>query len=178
MQQVGKVVHDADLADGDEQPRVTIEMDGSTVLIRASAEVDAAYTEALAHVVNGAVDAETAVVIDPRPIRHDDAFAGHPLPSPDAECCDHGRCSPTAVEAVASGVIRVHAANAIWTLDLDRSRFCESETPVELAEIGPDAWTRFVALCVTRTQLCALTADGGVVATARAHRDPSLAASA
>lgn len=152
-----------------EQPRVTIEMGGSNIVIRSTAGIDRAYTSSLTHALNAAVDTGTAVVIDPEPIRCDDAFAAYRLPDPDLPCSDHARCRPLDAEVVRSGVIRIRAERTTWTIDVSRGRFCQSEAPVDVRFLDPAAWTSVIAICVTRTKLCALAVDGTLITSHRAH---------
>ena len=152
-----------------EQPRVTIEMGGSNIVIRSTAGIDRACTSTLAHAVNAAADTDTAVVIDPEPIRCDDMFAAYRLPGSEVPCSDHVRCRPLDAEVVRTGIIQIRAERTIWMIDVSRGRFCQSEAPVDVRFLDPAAWTPVIAICVTRTKLCALAADGALITCNRAH---------
>lgn len=153
----------------DDEPRVTIEMGGPNIVIRSSAAIDREYTASLAHAVDAAADTGTVVVLDPDPIRCDDAFAGAPLPPAEIACDRHASCRPTAVEVVGSGVIRFAAEHCWWTLDVAHGRFCRTDRPIEPCFVSTSAWTNVVAVCVTPTRLRALTEDGSLVTSIRAH---------
>lgn len=148
-------------------PRVTIEMGGANVVIRPSSSIDRAYTDALVHAVNAAVAADTAVVIDPEPIRCDDTFAahashaGHNPPSTRT-----GHCALD-VEVVASGMIRVAAESTKWTIDLNKGRFVRSDHAIDIRFVDPDAWTPVIAVCITPNHLCALTLDHSLITSSR-----------
>ena len=152
-----------------EQPRVTIEMGGSNIVIRSTGGIDRACTSTLAHVVNTAADTDTAVVIDPEPIRCDDLFAAYRMPGPDTSCFDHVPCRPVDAEVVKTGIIRIRAEQTTWTIDVSRGRFCQSEAPVDIRFLDPAAWTPMIAICVTRTKLCALAVDDTLITSNRAH---------
>jgi hypothetical protein len=152
-----------------QQPRVTIEMSGSNIVIRSTAGVDKTYTSTLADAVNAAAHTDTAVVIDPEPIRCDDTFAAYRLPGPEVACSDHVPCRPLDAEVVRTGIIQIRAEQTTWTIDVSRGRFCQSEAPVDVRFLVPSAWTPIIAIGVTRTKLCALAADGTLITSTRAH---------
>ncbi len=152
-----------------DEPRVTIEMGGPNVVIRSTPAIDQAYTTALAHAVDAAADAETVVVIDPEPIRCDDAFATHARLNSETKCARHNNCRPAAVEIVESGIIRIAAERTSWNIDVGTGRFCQTETALDIRFLGPEAWTSVIAICVTPTKLSALTVDGTVITSTRAH---------
>ncbi len=153
----------------DEEPRVTIEMGGPNVVIRSTPAIDQAYTSALAHAVDAAADTNTVVVIDPEPIRCDDSFANHALPVSETTCTQHQGCRPVAVEVVAAGVIRIAAEHTAWTIDVGTGRFCQTDRAVDIRFLSPEAWTPVIAICVTPTRLSALTLDGTLITSNRAH---------
>jgi hypothetical protein len=152
---------------GDE-PHVTIEMGGTNIVIRSTAELDHAYTTSLVAAVNAATDADVDVVIDPHSVRCDDGFASYEHPRSD-RCVEHDRCRPTAAAAVASGVIRVPAESTVWTIDVARGRLCRTDSDIGLRFLGPEAWTRVVAVCITPSRLVALQVGGGTLSERRAH---------
>jgi hypothetical protein len=115
-----------------QQPRVTIEMRGSNIVIRSTAGVDRAYTSTLAHAVNAAAATDTTVMIDPEPIRCDDMFAAYNLPGPEVPCIDHVPCRPLDAVVVRPGIIQIRADRTTWTIDVSRGRFCQSEAPVDV----------------------------------------------
>ena len=160
-----------------QQPRVTIEMRGSNIVIRSTAGVDRTYTSTLADVVHAAADTDTAVVIDPEPIRCDDMFAAYRLPGLEVPCSDHVPCRPLDAEVVQTGMIQIRAERTTWTIDVSRGRFCQSEAPVDVRILHPTAWTPIIAIGVTRTRLCALATDGTLITSNRAH-DVGVAATA
>lgn len=154
-----------------DEPRVTIEMGGPNILIRPTATADREYTTALAHAVNAAADTRTVVVLDPDPIRCDDAFVGAHLPLGEVECREHTHCRPVDADVVASGVLRIAADGGWWLLDVARGRMCRTDRPVDVHFIAAHDWTPVVAVYVTPTRLRALTVDGSLVTSVRAH-DP------
>jgi hypothetical protein len=152
-----------------EQPRVTIEMGGSNIVIRSTSGIDRSCTSTLAHAVNAAADTNTAVVIDPEPIRCDDTFAAYRLPGSPVPCSEHVPCGPVDAEVVRTGIIEIQAEHTTWTIDVSRGRFCQSEAAVDVRFLDPAAWTPVIAICVTRTKLCALSDDGTLITSNRAH---------
>jgi hypothetical protein len=159
---------DNDLSELDE-PRVTIEMGGPNIVIRPTSTIDREYTTALAHAVNAAADTHTVVVLDPDPIRCDEAFAGAELPLGEVECSEHAQCRPVDVEVVGSGTIRIAADGGWWLVDVGRGRICRTDRRVDVHFIAADSWTAVVAVYVTPTRLRALTVDGSIVTSVRAH---------
>lgn len=155
-----------------EEPRVTLEMGGPNVVIRSSPAIDREYTNSLAHAVNAAAMTHTVVVLDPDPIRCDDSFAGARLPASETDCSRHADCRPVDVEVVGSGLIRIAAETCWWLIDVAHGRFCRVEGRVDPRFIVAESWTRVVAICITPTRLRALTADGSLVSSARAHDPP------
>lgn len=154
---------------GDE-PRVTIEMGGPNVVIRSTPKIDRVYTTSLVHAVNAAATTHTTVVLDPDPIRCDDAFAGAELPRSETDCADHAACLPADVEVAASGVVRIAGESTWWLVDVANGRFCRTETRVDPHFVEAAAWTPVVAVCLTPTRLRALTVDDTVITSVRAHR--------
>jgi hypothetical protein len=152
----------------DDEPRVTIEMGGANLVIRAGSHFDHASTISLVGAVNAAADADVAVVIDPASVRCDDEFTRYGYERI-AECRDHDGCRPAAVQVVASGIIRIAAERTVWTIDVAHGRLCRSDAPLEVRFLGPDAWTPVVAVCVTPSRLVALLHDDAHVSERRAH---------
>lgn len=153
----------------DDEPRVTIEMGGPNILIRSSASIDREYTTSLAHAVNAAAATHTVVVLDPDPIRCDDSFAGASLPDRETTCSEHAECQPSEVQVVGSGVVRIAAESSWWTIDVANGRFCRTDGRIDPHFIDGPSWTPVVAVCVTPTRLRALTVDGSLVSSVRAH---------
>lgn len=153
----------------DDEPRVTIEMGGPNVVIRSSSAIDREYTTTLAHAVNAATLTRTVVVLDPDPIRCDDAFAGAALPTWETACPVHAECQPSEVEVVGSGMVRVAAESSWWLIDVAHGRLCRTERRVDPHFLDQESWTSVVAVCVTPSRLRALTEDGSLVSTVRAH---------
>lgn len=152
-----------------DERRVSIEMGGENIVIRSCADIDRRDTTSLAMAVNAATETGTVVVLDPDPVRCDDAFSGSPFRRDDAGCPDHATCRPIDVDVVGSGAIRIAAHRSWWTIDLARARFCQTAEPVDPSFLGADSWTAVVAVGVTPTSLRALTVDGSVVSSLRAH---------
>jgi hypothetical protein len=152
------------------EPQVTIEMGGPNIIIRSMADIDFAYTAALADAVNVANDTGMVVVIDPETIRCDDALASSALPLSETRCAEHVHCRSVAVEAVEHGVIRVAAEYTSWMIDIGRGTYCQIDTPIDIMFLHPDTWTPVIAIYVTPTKLSALTLDGTLVTSRRAHR--------
>jgi hypothetical protein len=159
----------ADRPTAEDEPRVTIEMGGPNVVIRSSPAIDREYTTTLAHAVNAATATHTVVVLDPDPIRCDDSFAGAFLPESETACTEHADCRPSEVEVVGSGTIRIAAETSWWLIDVAHGRFCRTDGRVDPHFIDGPSWTPVVAVCVTPSRLRALTADGSLVSSARAH---------
>lgn len=157
--------------DRDEEPRVTIEMGGANLVIRASSHFDHASTTSLVSAVNAAADADVAVVIDPPSVRCDDVFARYGYERI-AECRDHDGCRPASVHVVGSGVIRIAAEQTVWTIDVAHGRLCRSDGPLDVMFLGPEAWTPVVAVCITPSRLVALLLDDAHVSERRAHGVP------
>lgn len=152
-----------------DEPRVSIEMGGTNIVIRSCADVDRADTTSLAMAVNAAADTRTVVVLDPDPIRCDDSFAGAPLPDTDIERADHVAFRPVDVSVVGRSVIQIAAERSWWLIDVANGRFCQTDAVVDPQFVPPDAWTPVVAVCVTPMRLRALATDGTLVSSVRAH---------
>jgi hypothetical protein len=153
----------------DDEPRVTIEMGGPNIVIRSSTAIDREYTTTLAHAVNAATATHTVVVLDPDPIRCDDSFAGASLPASETACAEHAECRPSEVEVVGSGVVRIAAESSWWLVDVAHGRFCRTDGRVDPHFIDGPSWTPVVAICVTPSRLRALTVEGSVISSVRAH---------
>lgn len=162
-------LHPADPVVIDDEPRVTIEMGGPNIVIRSSQAIDREYTATLAHAVNAATFTHTVVVLDPDPIRCDDSFAGAALPASETDCAEHAECQPSEVEVVGSGMVRIEAESSWWLVDVAHGRFCRTDGRVDPHFIDGPSWTPVVAVCVTPSRLRALTVDGYVVSSIRAH---------
>jgi hypothetical protein len=157
---------------GDE-PRVVIEVRGPNVVIRSTSDVDQAYTASLADVINAAASTETCVVIDPAPIPCDDAFAAYEATATDRSCGVHEGCRPSAAEAAAAGVVRLHAECTVWLIDVGKGRFCRMDDSLDLRFLDEKAWRPLVAVCITPTRLIALGTDGNLTSARRAHLAPA-----
>lgn len=153
----------------DDEPRVTIEMGGPNIVIRSSPAIDREYTTTLVHAVNAATATHTVVVLDPDPIRCDDSFAGACLPTSETACPEHADCRPSEVEVVGCGVVRIAAETSWWLIDVAHGRFCRTDGRVDPYFIDGPSWTPVVAVCVTPSRLRALTVDGSLVSSVRAH---------
>lgn len=153
----------------EDEPRVTIEMGGPNIVIRSSPAIDREYTTTLAHAVNAATATHTVVVLDPDPIRCDDSFAGACLPTSETDCAEHADCRPSDVEVVGSGMVRIAAETSWWLVDVAHGRFCRTDGRVDPHFIDGPSWTPIVAVCVTPSRLRALTADGSLISSIRAH---------
>lgn len=153
----------------DDEPRVTIEMGGPNIVIRSTPAIDREYTTSLAHAVNAATATNTVVVLDPDPIRCDDSFAGACHADWETACPEHADCRPSEVEVIGSGVIRIEAESSWWTIDVANGRICRSDARIDPHFIDRSSWTPVVAVCVTPARLRALTVDGSLVSSVRAH---------
>lgn len=149
--------------------RVTIEMGGPNILIRSTAAIDWACTDALAHAVNTATETDSVVVIDPEQIRCDDDLVAHALPTSETTCPDHIGCRSSGVEVVATGILRIAAETSVWAVDVRAGRFCQTDTAINVRFLQSDTWTPFVAIWITPTKLSALTTNGALITNARAH---------
>ena len=153
--------------------QLTIGMCGPNIVIRPTAAINEGYAVALADTVNAAAATDTVVVIDPEPVRCDDAFAGDEHAIFASRCASHDRCEPVDAEVVNSRMIRIAAERDPWTIDLRAGRFCRAAAKTHLLYLGPEAWVPVIAIIVTRTWLSALTTDGALITSSRAHRAAS-----
>jgi len=164
-------------ATGDtDTPQLTIAMCGQNVVLRSTAAIDEGYTLALADAVNAAAVTDTVVIIDPAPVRCDDAFAGDEHGASASKCTSHDRCEPVEAEVVNGRMIRIAAERDSWTIDLSAGRFCQAARTTHHLYVSPEAWVPVVAIIVTRTWLSALTTDGELITSSRAHRAVGVAA--
>lgn len=151
-------------------PRLTVAMWGSDMVAQSTDSPETGYSLALAAAINAAVVSDMAVIIEVEPIRCRDALAGEehePLPT---KCSAHDRCEPIDVEVVNSRMIRIATERDWWTIDLPAGRFCQAAPNTHHLYIGPEAWVGVTAIIVTRTRLSALTIDGTLITSSRAHR--------
>jgi hypothetical protein len=151
-------------------PQLTIGMCGQNIVIRSTAAIDEGYVIAVAGTVNAAAATDTVVIIDPEPVRCDDAFAGDEHATHEWTCASHDRCEPVDAEVVNSRMIRIAAERDAWTIDLRAGRFCRAAPKTYPFYLSPEAWVPIVAIIVTRTRLSALTTEGGLITSSRAHR--------
>ena len=156
-------------------PQLTIEMCGPNIVIRSTDVIDEAYTTALADAVNAAALTDTVVIIDPEPIRCPDVFASDDHSTSEAECASHVDCEPVGAEVVNGRMIRIAAERDSWTIDLRSGRFCQAAPKTHFRYLSPEAWVSVIAIIVTRTRLSALTTDGALITSWRAHRSPGAA---
>lgn len=154
-------------------PQLTIGMCGQNIVVRPTAAIDEGYALALAGAVNAAAVTDTVVIIDPEPVRCDDAFAGDEHASFASTCASHDRCEPVEADVVNSSMIRIAAERDSWTIDLRAGRFCRAAAKTHLLYLSPEAWVPVIAIIVTRTWLSALTTDGALITSSRAHRAAS-----
>jgi hypothetical protein len=151
------------------EPRVTVEMGGTNILIRATAHVGRSFTATIADAINAATDADTTVVIDPEPIPCDDSFAAYTDTGAAAECTVHDSCRPVAAEVVAVGIVRLRTERRSWLVDVAKGVLCRCDGDVDVRFLGPESWTRVVAICITPSRLIALLPHGGMLSAGRAH---------
>ena len=144
-----------------------VEMGGSNLLIRSSGGLDRACTAALVDAINAAAEADVTVVLDPAPIRCDERFAHHAF-EPPARSAGEAITRSVAVEAVASGIVRIPLRDGSWMVDVPAGRFCRTDRRVDLRFLDDAAWTPVVAIGVTRSRLIALTSDGRQLSALRA----------
>ena len=157
-------------------PQLTITMCGPNIVIRSTAAIDEGCTLALVGAVNSAAATDTVVIIDPEPFRCDNAFAGDEHATSTSACTSHGRCEPVEAEVVNSRMIRIAAELDSWTIDLKAGRFCQAAARTHHLYVSPEAWISVIAIIVTRTRLSALTTDGALITSSRAHRAAGAAA--
>jgi hypothetical protein len=151
------------------EPTITIEMGGSNIVIRAAPHADRWYTATIADAINAATDADTSVVVDPAPIRCDDVFAAYQEDVIDRACTAHAGCAPVPAVVVAAGVVRLRSERDSWLVDVSNGRLCRLDRNTDLRFIGQQAWTRVVAVCITRSRLIAQLPDRRLYAARRAH---------
>jgi hypothetical protein len=123
----------------------------------------------LADVINAASASDISVVIDPEPIRCDDAFAGGDLGTADRTRASHPTCRPVDAEIATAGIVRLRAEGAVWLVDVSKSRLCQLDADVDPRFLGEDAWRPVVAVCVTPARLVALLVDGTRTSALRAR---------
>ena len=157
-------------------PQLIIGMCGQNIVVRPTAAIDEGYALALAGTVNAAAATDTVVIIDPEPIRCDDAFAGDEHAIFATKCASHDSCEPVEAEVVNSSMIRIPAERDSWTIDLKAGRFCRAAPKTHLLHLSPEAWVPVIAIIVSRTRLSALTTDGALITSTRAHRAARAAA--
>jgi len=151
-------------------PHLTIGMCGQNIVIRPTAAIDEGYALAVAGTINAAAATDTVVIIDPQPVRCDDAFAGDEHATFEWKCASHDRCEPVDAVVVNCRMIQIAAERDSWTIDLSAGRFCRSAPKTHPLYISPEAWVPVIAIVVARTRLSALTADGALITSSRAHR--------
>lgn len=151
------------------EPRVTVEMGGTNILIRATAHVGRSFTTTIADAINAATDADTTVVIDPDPIPCGDDFAAYHDTSSPSACTLHDPCRPAAAEVAAAGIVRLRTERRAWLLDVGNGALCQHDGEIDVRFLGPDSWMRVVAVCVTPSRLIALLPHGGLLSASRAH---------
>jgi hypothetical protein len=122
----------------------------------------------LADVINAASASDISVVIDPEPIRCDDAFACGDLGAVDRTRASHTTC-PVDAEIAAAGIVRLRAEGAVWLVDVCRGRLCQLDADVDPRFLGEGAWRPVVAVGVTPTRLVALRVDGTRTSAQRAR---------
>lgn len=147
-------------------------MCGRNIVIRSTAVIDEGYNVELAGAGNAAGVTGNVVIIDPEPVRCDDAFAGDEHATFASRCASHDSCEPVEAGVVDSRMIRIAAESASWTIDLRAGRFCRDAPKTHLLQFSPEAWVSIIAIIVTRTWLSALTTDGALITSLRAHRQP------
>ena len=160
----------SEATDNSSTPQLAIGMRGHNIVIRSTAAIDEGYTVALADALNAAVVTDTVVIIDPEPVRCDDAFAGDDHATFASKCASHDSCEPIEAEVVNSRMIRIAAECDSWTIDLRAGRFCRAAPKTHLLHVSPEAWVSVIAIIVTPTRLSALTTDGALITSSRAHR--------
>jgi hypothetical protein len=116
------------------------------------------------------VATDTVVVIDPEPVRCDDVFAGDEHATCERTCARHDHCEPVDAEVVNGSMIQIATERDSWTIDLRAGRFCRAAPKTYPFYLSSEAWVPIVAIIVTRTRLSALTAEGGLITSSRAHR--------
>jgi hypothetical protein len=151
-------------------PQLTIEMCRQNIVIRPTAAVDEGYTVALTDAVNAAALTDTVVIIDPESVRCDDAIAGDENATAESRCANHDECEPVDAEVVNSRMIRIATERDSWTIDLQAGRLCQAAATTHHLHHAPEAWVPIVAIAVTRSRLSALTTEGALITSSRAHR--------
>lgn len=151
------------------ESRITIEMGGANIVIRASAHTDRAYTATIAEAINAASAADTTVVLDPEPMQCDDTFAAFQEEAVDPACPIHDRCRPVAADVLRAGVVRLRTERFSWMLDVNASRLCRLDRDTDVRFLSDAAWDRVVALCITPSRLIARLPDGRLLSARRAH---------
>lgn len=113
------------------------EMCGRNIVIRSTAVIDEGHTVELAGASNAAGVTGNVVIIDPEPVRCDDAFAGDEHATFASRCASHDSCEPVEAGVVDSRMIRIAAESASWTIDLRAGRFCRDAPKTHLLQFSP-----------------------------------------
>ena len=113
------------------------EMCGRNIVIRSTAVIDEGHTVELAGASNAAGATGNVVIIDPEPVRCDDAFAGDEHATFASRCASHDSCEPVEAGVVDSRMIRIAAESASWTIDLRAGRFCRDAPKTHLLQFSP-----------------------------------------
>jgi len=148
---------------------VVVEMGGTNVVVRAPAGADHTYSESLAELINAATRLSTIVVLDPAPLRCDDAFARHVSSDAERSCVEHATCRPSQAKVVADGMVHIRTEAGVWLIDprLGRlARTCENDDPQFVAA---GAWAPIVAVRIAPARITSLGPDGNLTSARRDH---------
>jgi hypothetical protein len=148
---------------------VVVEMGGDNIVVRPPAGATHWHATSLAELVNAATRTSTIVVVDPAPLRCDDAFATYVSSDADRTCREHGRCAPSEAVVVTEGVVHVRTEGGVWLIDLRDSRLARTDARVDPQFVAGAAWTPIVAVRIAPTRVTALGPDGSLTSAPRDH---------
>ena len=148
---------------------VVVEMGGDNIVVRSPVGATYLHATSLAELVNAATRANTIVVVDPAPMRCDEAFATYMSSDADRTCRDHARCAPSEAVVVTEGHMHVRTEGGVWLLDLGLGRLARTDDRVDPQFLAGSAWSPIVAVRIAPTRLTALGPDGSLTSAPRDH---------
>lgn len=146
-----------------------VEMWGDNIVVRSPAGATHSHAVSLADLINAATRTSTIVVVDPAPLRCDDAFAAYISADTDRTCPEHGRCAPSEAVVVTEGVVHVRTEGGVWLIDLRDGRLARTDARVDPQFLAGAAWAPIVAVRIAPTRLTALGPDGSLTSAPRDH---------
>lgn len=143
---------------------VTITMRGSCVVLQPTCELDGVRTRVFVDALNAAVSSGSVVMHVASDADSDSDAAGA---AGDVEqlAVDTWPVEPAPadVTVVRAGVVRVPAADVLWTVDVGAGRFVRSDTEVDVRFLVDTDWTAYRCMWFTPSTVTAATATGSYV---------------